>query len=76
MLVRGCAAVLGRTPGNRQNKEQTSTRHKQALKNGQDRQQENTGIQQKQNDKAISHSTIGKPVTNNNNSKSYLTSRN
>ena len=53
------------TPGNRQNKQQTSTKHKQELKNGPECQQENTGIQQKQNDKTISHSTIGKPVTSN-----------
>ena len=33
-------------PGNRQNKQQTPTKHKQALKNGQDHKQENTGIQQ------------------------------
>ena len=53
------------TPGNRQNKQQTSTKHKQALKNGQDHKQEYTGIQQKQNDKTISPSTIGQPLTSN-----------
>ena len=47
------------TPGNRQNKQQTSSKHKQALKNGRDHEQENTGIEQKQNNKTISPSTIG-----------------
>ena len=33
------------TPGNRQNKQQTSLKHKQALNNGQNNRRENTGIQ-------------------------------
>ena len=43
------ASTIGRkgstTAGNRQNKQQTSLKHKQALNNGQNNRRENTGIQ-------------------------------
>ena len=47
------------TPWNRSNKQHTSANHKQPLKNDQNHITEDTGIQQKENNKTISHATIG-----------------
>ena len=46
------------TLGNRSNKQQTSANHKQPLKKGQNHTTEDTGIQQKENNKTISPATI------------------
>ena len=58
------------TPVNRSKKQQRSTNNKQSFKNGQNHTTEDTGIQQRENNKTISPATIGLYGSNGNSSDS------
>ena len=58
------------TPVNRSNKQQTLTNNKQSFKNGQNHTTEDTGVQQRENNKTISPATFGLYGSSSNSSNS------